>query len=196
MRMIELTLEALKQAGVELPDNALDIAISHIYGSEPAALPEWSKQDRDRIKSAAEKVLKKNADRFTGKAYLVAEEVVDHLWKIGWEIRSGYGGVIGMEQAVKIFLDEHYPEDEKPMTDAELADPYLIECLAMLKKYYIYPDEREQRMLVRAKVHLTWLEMAIQILRADNAHRSKYEIKNLIPHGQYLYEHRNAKRRL
>jgi hypothetical protein len=155
MRIIDMSIEFMREEGIALPDNFRDRLINHIYGVEKST-DEWSKEVRMRVKKAAEKELKKYSEHWDGQAkiYNIADEVVDHLWEIGWEVRPGYNnGVIGIETAVKVFIEEHYKKENAPLTIAERDDPWWLEVEAILNKFWQVDklDDREVRMFIRNK---------------------------------------------
>lgn len=146
---IEDIVEAIKELGHDLPDDIVGKIERKLHG-EPQH--EWSGAQRKVLRKAAERALKEYSDRFDAKAYHVADDVVESLWRSGWELQIRYNqSVVGIEVAVKNFVENNYPEK---LSQTDLDDPYLVEIVKMFQECRHSFSEQGLRAFLRAKDHL------------------------------------------
>jgi hypothetical protein len=149
----EEIINALKDLGYKFPDDIVEQVEHSLWGEKQE---EWTGAQRQVLAKAVEKELKKFSTRFEEKASHIKMDVVDQLWRSGWDLQIRYNqSVVGIEIAVKNYVDHNYPEK---LSQTNLDDPYLVQVENYFKAEHHKFEEQDKRMILRAKdevkVHL------------------------------------------
>lgn len=157
----------------------------HTYGESPS---EWTQDQKKNVRKAVSKALSKYEARFQVKP---TDQVCDYLWHIGWEYKEIRGQVFGVEKFVDNWVDRNYPADAMDLSREERDDPYLKEITQILSEFYVTPDDRECRMILRARPVAWCVRYACELFRASGRPLKFFTVHNILKEANYRWEVRN-----
>lgn len=176
----------LQSKGIQVTEDHYREFMIDKYGQPEG---EWTRDQKARMKKGINKILDKYAERFKDKPH--PEDVIDHLWYMGWEYREFGGVVTGLNEWVDNWVEANYPKEDMDLSREELEDPYLKEVLQILKDFYVKPDARECRMILRRKSVPWTVRYACELFRAHSKPQRHYTVKNILDEADFRWSVRN-----